>query len=122
MHWMSKSIAKFIVALSVMTIVCTIVWEVCVFGGLYYCSDPLLDFLRPGDWVHNTGGHPVAIVRQVVIGPTNGLDIDTIKEGWSVNRLWHLWYGFVAVSVVISILLGRIRWIPKRIYENTHVA
>jgi hypothetical protein len=80
-----------------------------------------LDFLHPGDWVHNINGHPATVVRHVVIGPTNGLDTDTIKAGWSVSRLWSLWYSFVAVSLVISILLAWIRWTPERIYENTHV-
>jgi hypothetical protein len=123
---MFKSTAKFVMAMIVMTIVCTIVWEVFVFGRLYYCSDPLLDFLHPGDWVHSVNGHLVAVVPHVVAGPTNGLDTDTIKEGWSVTRLWHLWICFIAVSVVLSILLAQIRWVRKqsteRIYEDSHAA
>jgi hypothetical protein len=117
---MFKSTAKFVIAMFVMTIVCTIVWNTFVFGRLYYCSDPVWDYLHPGDWVHTIDGHPPAVVHYVVAGPRNGFDTDTIKEGWSMTRLLHLWYCFVAISIVISILLAWIRWIPKRIYEDTH--
>lgn len=115
MRWMFKNIRKFIVAFFLMTIVCSIIWEVFVYGRLYYCSDPLLlDFLTPGDWVHEVAGHPVTVVQHVAAGPTNGFDTDTIKAGWSVTRLWHLWYGFVFASLVISIIFSQMRWVRRK--------
>ncbi len=95
-----------------MTIVCTIVWQ---FAGdrLYDCSDDnVLGFLRPGDWVHNWNGHAVAVVPRVVHGRSMS-EPDTIKEGWSVTGLWCLWLSFVAVSLVISVVLARVPWIPR---------
>src|SRR5450432_1147229 len=118
---MFKSAAKFVVVIFVMTIVCTVVWQSFVTDKLYNCTDPAwLDFLSPGDWVHSHDGQPVAFVPVIVGGSMS--DPDTIKQGWSVARLWYLWYSFVAVSVVVSILLAWIRWIPKRIYKDTHAA
>jgi len=125
MIWMFKSAAKFVIVMLVMTVVCTFVWQEFVTDKLYNCTDPgWLDFLSPGDWVHVHDGKPVAFVPVIVGGLMS--DPDTIKNGWSIARLWHLWYSFVAVSVVISILLARIRWIPKQgkeqIYEDSHAA
>ena len=103
---------KFVILMFLMTIVCTFVWQEFVTDRLYNCTDPgWLDFLSPGDWVHSHDGVPVAIVPVITGGPMTAPD--TIKEGWSVGRLWYLWYSFVVVSVVISILLARIRWTPK---------
>jgi hypothetical protein len=113
MIWMFKSAAKFVIVMLVMTIVCTFVWQEFVTDKLYNCTDPgWLDFLSPGDWVHSHNGEPVAFVPVIIGGSMS--DPDTIKDGGSIARLWYLWYSFVAVSVVISILLARIRWIPKQ--------
>lgn len=118
---MFKNAAKFVIAMTVMTIVCTIVWQEFVTDELYNCTDPAwLDFLSPGGWVHSHNGQPVALVPVITGGAMS--DPDTIKEGWSVGRLWYLWYSFVAVSAVISILLAWIRWIPKQIYEFDRAA
>jgi hypothetical protein len=105
-------LVKFAVAMFAMTIVCTVVWQESVTDRLYNCTDPAwLDFLRPGDWVHAHAGHPVVVVPKIVGGGME--DPDTIKEGWSVSKLWFLWYSFVAVSVVLSALLSWPRWIPN---------
>lgn len=122
---MSKSAAKFSIALFAMTIVCTVVWQSFVTDTLYNCTDPLwLDFLSPGDWVHSHDGQPIALVPVVTARPMN--DPDTIKTGWSVTRLWYLWYSFIGISIVISVFLARIRWIPKQstkqICEETNAA
>ena len=121
MRWMLKIVAKFFIALFVMTMICTFVWQKFIYGTLYYCSDPPLDFLNPGDWVHVIDGHPVQVVSHVVAHQLFQVDAsgsswvacDTIKEGWSVTRLWHLWYLFVAISLAISFLLSLVRWLPK---------
>ena len=116
-----KCVVKFVVMMFLMTIVCTFVWQQFVTDRLYNCTDPgWLDFLSPGDWVHSHDGKPVAFVPVITGGPMT--DPDTIKDGWSVARLWYLWYSFVTVSVVISVLLARIRWIPKQITEQIHHA
>lgn len=102
--------AKFVIALVVTTIVCTIVWQGVVNERLYDCTDAAgFDYWQPGNWVH---GH-VAVVHQVVHGRSMS-EPDTIKEGWSVGRLWHLWYSFVVSSFVASILLAFVPWIPRR--------
>ena len=118
-----KSVAKFVIVIFVMTIVCTIVWQEFVTDRLYNCTDPgWLDFLSPGDWVHSHNG-PVKFVPVITGGAMS--DPDTIKDGWSVTRLWYLWFSFVAVLTVTSILLARIRWVPKKltkqVYEDCHV-
>jgi len=114
-----KSLAKFIAALFAMSVLCTVVWQ-SVGSKLYDCTDDgFLGFARPGDWVHPFGGHPVAVVHQVVHGRSMS-DPDTIKEGWSVAGLWRLWYAFVLVSLVISILLAWIPWTPRHSTEPNH--
>lgn len=112
MRWMLKTIAKFVIALFVMTMLCTFVWQRFVYGTLYYCPDPVLDFLSPGNWVHTVNGQPVQIVSHVVISSSWSVP-DSIKQGWSETRLWHLWYLFVAISLAISFMLSLVRWLPK---------
>ena len=101
----------------VMTIICTIVWQVFVTDRLYNCTDPgWLDFLFPGNWVHVHNNQPVAVVPVITGGSMS--DPDTIKQGWSVARLWYVWFSFVFVSVLISVVLAWILWIPKQSIER----
>jgi hypothetical protein len=95
-----KIAAKFLMSLVLMTVVCTVAWEV-VNKRLYDCTDAFgFDYWQPGNWVHGD----VAVVQQV--GHHRSMsEPDTIKEGWSVVRLWRLWYSFVVMSVVASIFL-----------------
>jgi hypothetical protein len=112
-----KITAKFVIVAFLMTILCTAVWQNFVTDVLYNCTDPAwLDFLSPGNWVHFHNGEPVAFVPVITGGSMS--DPDTIKEGWSVARLWHLWDGFVIVSAGISVFLARIRWIPERVIKE----
>jgi hypothetical protein len=125
MFHLIKSLAKFITALFVMSILCTVVWQF-VGSKLYDCTDDgFLGFTRPGDWVHPFGGHPVSVVYQIVHGRSMS-EPDTIKEGWSVAGLWRLWYDFVLLSLGISMLLAWIPWTPRRStalnYEHPHTA
>jgi hypothetical protein len=121
-----KSAAKFIIVMFVMTIVCTIVWQDIVTEYLYdNTDDNIMGYLHPfyGDFWIGQVGFPVVTVQHVVHG--RGMSApDEIKEGWSIPKLWCLWFSFVTVSTVISILLARIRWIPKQntkpIYEDSH--
>lgn len=87
-------------------IICTIVWQIFVVDTLYNCTDPgWLDFLDPGNWVHGQ----LETVRQVSARAMS--EPDTIKVGWSVARLWRLWYLFIVVSLAISALVA---WRPSQ--------
>jgi hypothetical protein len=120
-------LAKFIVALIVMTvtlivmtIICTVAWDSFVNDKIYHCTDGgALDFLNPGDWVHSHDGIPIMAVHQIVVDhPMNDVNTmnepDTIKEGWSVNSLWRLWYTFVLVSIAVSVLSATMSWTTWR--------
>lgn len=103
-----KIAGKFLLTLPVMTVLCTVAWQQFVADTLYDCTDAgWLDYLSPGHWVHNPV--PVAHVAhsRVMSEP------DTIRAGWSLAGLWTLWYSFVGVSVVASLLLARMSWIPR---------
>lgn len=109
-RWMLISAALFIALFFVTALVCTSVWNTWVVDHLYNCTDSLgLDYLHPGDWVHN----PVEVDR---VGAANSMSHqrDTIKKGWSVFDLWLLWFSFLAVSVAVSASPGFVYWIYKR--------
>jgi len=107
------SVAVFMGSFVVITIACTSTWEVFVKNHIYNCTDDLpLDYLQPGQWVHN----PVA-VRHVVSGRSMS-EPDTIKEGWSVWRLWLLWSSSVAGSLIVSFLLARLPLRRERTTEQ----
>jgi hypothetical protein len=100
----------FLLAMVLMTIVCTLVWDRYVNARLYDCTDAVgFDYLHPGDWVH---GHVVAV--PTITHNHSMSEPDTIKEGWSVNRLWYLWLTFFAVSIMVSTGFALLPWIPKR--------
>jgi len=109
-----KSAVKFAIAMMAMTVVCAIVWNEFVAWKLYDCTDslPFGGYLSPGDWVHSLTGQPVMTVQQVVHDRSMS-EPDTIKEGWSVSGLWGLWFLFPAVSLVVSIVVARLTWIPS---------
>jgi hypothetical protein len=113
MRWKLKNVVKFFVILFVMTIINTIVWEY-VAGDLYDCTDGgIPGYWSPGCWVHSWDGHSIVAVPHVVHRRSMS-EPDTIKEGWSVTGLLCLWFSFFAVSLGVSIVLARVRWIPKR--------
>ena len=87
-----------------MTIVCTVLWEF-VADGLYDCTnDGGPDYLLLGNWIHK----PIKVVNRVVHHRSMS-EPDTIKEGWNVIGLTGLWLCFPAVSLIVSVLLSRIR-------------
>jgi len=106
----SISAVVFVVSLVGTTIACAIIWEVFIHPNVYDCTDPgFIDYLTPGDWVHEAGGRPVAVVRDVVHARSMS-EPDTIKQGWSIVRLWHLWYALVSASVLISLMFALLPW------------
>jgi hypothetical protein len=105
-----RILTKFIITLIVMIIVCTMAWDSFVNNKIYNCTDGgALDFWFPGDWVHSHDGLPIMIVNHIVAGRSMN-EPDTIKAGWSPTGLWCLWYTFVLVSIVVSILSARKSW------------
>jgi len=107
----------FVILLVGCTIFCTFVWDKFIADKLYNCTDEVgFDFLQPGNWVHGD----YKTVPQIATGRSMS-EPDTIKEGWSVPKLWLLWWSFVAASVAISALLAfLICWRKKRT-EESHV-
>jgi len=105
-------VLKFFVSMFVMTIVCTNTWDDFLDGKVYMCTDGPTGYFTPGDWVHNWDGHPVAVVHQIT-PPHDMSDPDQIKAGWSVAGLWCLWFSFFGISLVVSILLAWVPWIPR---------
>jgi hypothetical protein len=119
---------KFIASLFVMTVICTTVWQDVVAEYLYdNTDDNMMGFIHPfylDGWI-GQGKFPVTAVPQVVHGRSMS-EPDEIKEGWSIPKLWCLWFSFVAVSLIISIVFARVPWIPRRQlktdYEHAHNA
>jgi hypothetical protein len=108
---MFKSITKFMIVFFVMTVLNTKVWEY-VAGDLYDCTDDCIPgYLQPGSWAHSWEGHPVAVVPQILHGRSMS-ETDSMKAGWNVASLLCLWFLFFSVSLLVSIFLARVRWIP----------
>jgi hypothetical protein len=106
-----KSVSKFLIVFLVMTVINAIVWAF-VAGDLYDCTDGVLPgYFEPGDWVHPWGVHSVAVVSHVVHARSMSQP-DTIKDGWTVARLLALWWVFFGVSVVVSLVLACLKWVP----------
>ena len=103
-------IMKFVISMFVMTCICWMAWETFVDGKIY-CTDENFGYLSPGNWVSNWDGHPIAVVHQIPAVRQMG-DPDDIIEGWSVLKLWCLWFSFFGLSLVISILFTWVQWIP----------
>lgn len=112
----ARKAVKFVISMLVMSVICSIVWESVVAENLYNDTDDnMLGFLSPGGWVSNWDGqHPIVQVDHIVHTGSMG-DPDTIKRGWTVTDLWLLWFGFIAISVVLSVGLAWLPWMPRRI-------
>jgi|ERR1043166_2708093 hypothetical protein len=114
------SLAVFVGSLAVTTIACAWGWETFIKNHIYNCTDDLpLDYLQPGQWVHQ----PVAV--QHVTGRRSMSEPDAIKTGWSIRGLWLLWCSFVGGSVIVSLLLARLPWSrsgQEQTYEHRNAA
>jgi hypothetical protein len=108
------TLTKFTASLFVMTVTCTIAWQGVVSEYLYDCTDEnMAGFLTPGDWVYGSDGQPIVVVDKIIHGRSPS-ESDTIKRGWSVTGLWCLWVSCLAVSLMVSIVVARVSWIPGR--------
>ena len=109
MYQKLQTAVKFAIVMFLMTIVCTILWEILA-SDLYDCTDPgLPGFLNPGNWVHVVGSQPVMTVHKIVHNRSMS-EPDTIKKGWSVISLFCLWLEFFVTSLLVSIKLARKKW------------
>ena len=107
-----KGGAKFALVFILITIVCSNAWDTFVDNKLYHCSDDgPWDYFDPGDWVHTHDGIPIQVVSQIV-SPGDMSGPDMLKEGWTENRLWYLWFAFLGVSVIVSAALACVPWRP----------
>ena len=106
MYRFAFTAGKFLIAFAMIVAACTVSWDWIVNGKLYDCTDGGdLDFWFVGDWVH----HPVA-VDHVVHGRFMS-EPDLIKTGWSLARLWGLWWSFVAFSLIASVVFACFPWV-----------
>jgi hypothetical protein len=102
-----KIAAKFVIAMIALSFVFAMVWQGLVANRLYDCTDAFgFDYLQPGNWVH----HPIP--AKVIVANRSMSEPDTIKEGWSMKRLWILWGTSVVISLAIGVRLTWMRWIP----------
>jgi hypothetical protein len=91
-------VATFLMMLLVCFILSGIVWQILLPEKVYNCTDDnFFGFLRPGDWIHG------AYVTVPKIDPSDSMSKpDSIKEGWSVAKLWCVWLLFIFASVAAS--------------------
>ena len=102
-------VVRFMVVFVTMTVLSDIVWAAFVAGVLYNCTDPLFGYLTPDGFVHEYAGMSVRVVKQ--INPADPMSAgDSIKEGWTVGRLWCLWCAFLGTSVIVSVALASLSW------------
>jgi hypothetical protein len=104
-----KGLAKFVLVFLFMTIVCEIVWGKFVDGVLYNCTDELFGYLTPDNFVHEYAGMRVRVVDHINRDDSMSSG-DSIKAGWTIGRLWCLWFGFFGTSIIVSIALARLPW------------
>jgi len=111
-----RLLLKLLIAGSFATDVCTVVWEM-ELGGKYYHVDDATEicpegFLEPGEWVDDT-----AVSVKVVGLPTSWTHAidrkfypDHIQEGWTVARLWRVWWWFLAADIGATLGLWLLPW------------
>ena len=96
-----KFSAKFLLLFFLSTIACTWIWSYCITDVLYHCTDSL-----PGDYLSGSFVHGKIAGAFAYTG-------DTIAPGWTLPKLYALWYTFITASLLLSITLALPRWTPK---------
>jgi hypothetical protein len=56
--------------------------------------------------------HPVPIER--IVPDQNMNHPDTIKAGWTIQKIWMLWFAFVGMSFVASALMVAVPVLRRR--------
>jgi hypothetical protein len=104
-------IVKFLLCIVSLSIALEVLWHTQIGPNLYDCTDAgVFEYLIPGEWVHGKiMTVPKVIHNRLMSEP------DTIKEGWTVRRLWMLWMACFGGSVALSLALARAHWIPFRV-------
>jgi hypothetical protein len=95
----------FAVAMMVMAIACEVVWDNCLANRIYLNTDDGDGggYISPGHWVGNDEGFPVITVPRVI--PEHMSDRtnpDELKTGWTMTRLWVVWWMFFGTSLLVS--------------------
>lgn len=83
MHRCVPKILSFLFAMTLLTVVCTVLWSMLITDKLYHCIDPLFPgYLSPGSWVHGN----IVYVEEIDIHNVTQ-NRDSIKNGWSEGAL-----------------------------------
>lgn len=106
-------IVKFLLCIVPLSLGLEVLWETQIGPRVYDCTDDCgFEYLIPGEWVHGK----IATVPRVVHNRSMS-EPDTIKQGWTVPRLWMLWLACFGGSVALSLALARTHWIPYRVEQ-----
>jgi hypothetical protein len=105
--WLSAGI--FLAAIPATSMVCIDLWDALLNGKVYGCSDGGSWDYWIRDWATiGNGSYPAVTVKKINIQSMS--DPDQLKEGWTVARLWTLWYTFLTGSILASLLLSSLPW------------
>lgn len=99
-----RYILLFLGAMSLFSVANVYAWKWCVAGRVYHAPHLLglsVGYLEPGQWVR--GDVRVVAALDTTQSLKQG---DQILQGWSVPRLWMLWWAFFAASVIASAILS----------------
>ncbi len=111
MHSITKYLLKAVVAAIILTIPMSMAWEAIFPGRIYFCMDEVgFDYLQPGNWVHGE----IEVVDDVASASSRPMsDPDVILRGWTTGRLWMTWSMMFGSSVIIALLIARLRWLSR---------
>jgi hypothetical protein len=104
-----RLLVKFALTFILLSFLCGIIWGRFVDGVLYNCTDELFGYFTPDNFVHEYAGMKVRVVAHV--DPSDSMSAgDSIKEGWTIPRLWALWFAFLGTSLLLSGALALLPW------------
>ena len=111
MHSITKYLLRAVVAAIILTIPMSMAWEAIFPGRIYFCTDEVgLDYFQPGNWVHGE----IEVVDDVASASSRSMgDPDVILRGWTNKHLWMAWSAMFGVSVIIALLVARLRMLTR---------
>ncbi len=103
-----KRLLKFIAAFMILTIILTVAWDAIFPGRVYLCTDSVpFDYISPGEWIHGS----FETVDSISSLRARGMeDPDAIIKGWTLGRLWAIWGGLFAASILLSGVIAYVNW------------